>query len=212
MEWPRELTHIYVISIRNARLQQYMKRMAPLIRFVHGVVGVNGNTLDVNMLIQERVYRPLNQYNSMTRGELGCFLSHRAIWLKAVEAKLPYTVIMEDDCNFVPTPKAIAHLTQCLARLRVGDPAWEILFLGRNPQFQRNTSRVSKHLVRPGRSWGLFFYVVSFAGAKSLLRQSTTIRKAADIFVSTCPSKHRYALTPSACFVTPQRSDTLHIK
>jgi len=38
--------------------------------------------------------------NSLSAGELGCFLSHRKIWKKVVEDNAPWAFIAEDDIHF----------------------------------------------------------------------------------------------------------------
>lgn len=36
----------------------------------------------------------------LSAGEIGCFLSHRAAWMRMVEAGLPHALILEDDLHF----------------------------------------------------------------------------------------------------------------
>ena len=36
---------------------------------------------------------------TMSVGEIGCYLSHRAAWKKIIDEKLDYAIILEDDCK-----------------------------------------------------------------------------------------------------------------
>lgn len=38
----------------------------------------------------------------LTRGEIGCFLSHRRIWQTMVEKNIPQLLVLEDDVEFLP--------------------------------------------------------------------------------------------------------------
>lgn len=52
---------------------------------------------------------------TMSVGEIGCYLSHRAAWQKIVNENLDYAIILEDDCkledNFKKLPTLIEQLS-----------------------------------------------------------------------------------------------------
>ncbi|ANB20936.1 hypothetical protein A6F57_08220 [Alteromonas stellipolaris] len=39
-------------------------------------------------------------YKKLTKGEIGCFLSHRKAWSIIVEQRLPFAIVLEDDVMF----------------------------------------------------------------------------------------------------------------
>lgn len=52
------------------------------------------------------VYQPGRHFPrypfELTRGEIGCFLSHRRIWQMMVEKNIPKLLVLEDDVEFLP--------------------------------------------------------------------------------------------------------------
>ena len=61
---------------------------------------VDGNTLCLDeiskYLSKKNLHKP-NYPFKINNGEIGCFLSHRAVWKKIVEEKLDFALIFEDD-------------------------------------------------------------------------------------------------------------------
>ena len=211
-KWPVELQRMFVISIRPERLTDFEKRLGPLCQYLTIVDGVDGHCLNPKRLQQQGIYEPRTKWNTLTRGELGCFLSHRAIWAQVVQQKLPYAMIMEDDCLLRVNHAVSDYVNQVMDELRLGDPDWRVLFLSRNPTFAKNKKRASRTLFQVGRSWGLFCYAISLSGARELLRRSSCITEAADVFVSTANIGGKYASDKIICGVNKSHSDTYTIR
>lgn len=206
--WPIKLREIFAITIRDVRLKKLQSRLGSLNEFVTIVHGVNGEELDSEDLKKQGWYRPPTKFAKLTRGELGCFLSHRAVWQRIVQLNLPYALIIEDDCTLNPT-----HAKEIQEGLdEFEDHSWNILFLGRNLALAQNGLPVKSKIVQSKRSWGLFCYAVSQQGARELLRHSYPLTMAVDIFVSTAPINHRYAFKKNICNFTVERSDTRNIR
>ena len=132
--WPKELRNMFVISIRPTRLENFEKRLGKLCKYLTVVDGVDGNLLNMNRILEQKVYKPINKWNVLTRGEIGCFMSHREVWKHIVQENIPYALIMEDDCLLYPSVAVLDRLHSCITELRKGDPNWSILFLARNPE------------------------------------------------------------------------------
>jgi len=212
-EWPAILRNMFVISIRPSRLREFEARLGQkLCAFLTVVEGVHGTSLDVKQLQKQRIYKPLNAWNQLTRGELGCFLSHRAIWQRIVDANLPHALIMEDDCLLYPTLEFLDQARASITEMTRGNPQWTILLLSRGPKVAQTLKKVSAHLVKPGKSWGLHCYAISRRGAQALLAKAFPISQAVDIYVSTVPLRGRYACAPVLCGVEKKLSDTMGIK
>jgi GR25 family glycosyltransferase involved in LPS biosynthesis len=210
--WPEELKQMFVISIREHRLEDFEKRLGGLCKYLTVVEGMNGNLLDTEQLIKRNLYKPFNKWNSLTRGELGCFFSHKAIWQKMVDENIKCAFIMEDDCMLTVNNKMLEYIKTCLIELKQGDPNWTVFFWARNPELAKNIKKVSTYLYKIGRSWGLFCYMVSLDGASQMLKKCVRIEQSADLFVSTTPMRGRYACDPMLCSVKKEHSDTLNIK
>lgn len=106
---------------------------------------------------------------SLTKGAIGCALSHKKVWEEVAETKKARVLILEDDAVILPTfvrtiPKIIAELPE----------KWDILYLG-SGQYEIE-KRVSPHLARPSRLYGLFGYVVNWRGARRLLKHCFPLR------------------------------------
>lgn len=56
-------------------------------------------TLIKNITIKRR-----KSHRELTKGAVGCYLSHLKIYNKIVEQNIPYAIIFEDDCKFVDSP------------------------------------------------------------------------------------------------------------
>lgn len=210
-QWPEELRNILIISIRPDRLERCRQRLGPLGQYVLNVDGVDGTGLDMGHLKQTKQYRPIDKWNHMTKGELGCFLSHRKMWQYAVDHELPYCFILEDDCNLRPSPKVL-HLLQT-ALVETNGEALDLLFVGRDPRLCRAKRRISEHLVEVDKTWGLFAYVVSQRAARALLLATRTMVHPVDVFVSTFRGvSRRLGVTPIPFTVVPEGSDTARIR
>jgi len=63
---------------------------------------IDGNKLTSNeiskYLSKKNLYKPYYPFR-INNGEIGCFLSHRAVWKKIVEEKLDSALILEDDAQ-----------------------------------------------------------------------------------------------------------------
>lgn len=64
----------------------------------------DGSLLTVGEI--DAVYQPKRHFPQypfeLTRGEIGCFLSHRRIWQMMVERSIPKLLVLEDDVEFLP--------------------------------------------------------------------------------------------------------------
>lgn len=101
----------------------------------------------------------------MSKGEIGCSISHWLCWNKASTFDDPHYVFLEDDVHLGPTFRD--DLPDIVARLSALDPAWDLLFLGRRP-LEADKGRLGE-FVRPGFSYGTHAYMLSHSAVKQLL-------------------------------------------
>jgi len=143
------------------------------------VEAVNGDSLDSTVINKLYNFNDSSYHKHMTKGELGCYLSHVRAWQKIVDEQLDYAVILEDDIllqeNIQVGLEAIKYIQQ----------PWDIIKLAEAP-----TKRKVVHQI-PAGDFSLVTYnkvpsracaqVVSLNGAKKLLAKSINIKRPIDI-------------------------------
>ena len=120
----------------------------------------------------------------MTRGMIGCFLSHRAAWQRCVQSGKPLLILEDDVC---PAAGFASKLCAALAELPTLDPNWDVLLVGAlgciHPRHRygmhlivgaaagglRYPRVLSAAISIPLRPMGTHAYVLSPAGARTLL-------------------------------------------
>ena len=120
----------------------------------------------------------------LTRGTIGCFLSHRKSWAHCISRDRPL-LILEDDA--APAADFKTSLLAAIAQLAETDPAWDVLLvgglgcvhpqcryranllhamMGGGPRWPRSLSAI---LHVPLRPFGTHAYVITPRGAQKLL-------------------------------------------
>ncbi|XP_025413911.1 glycosyltransferase 25 family member-like isoform X1 [Sipha flava] len=105
----------------------------------------------------------------ITKGEIGCFMSHYRIWAKTTSEGLGEVLVLEDDARFEPYFRF--KLQMVLNELRRLPFSWDLVYIGRKSLNDNNEIRLenSKLLVWPGYSYWTLGYLLSGSGAKKLL-------------------------------------------
>lgn len=94
-------------------------------------------------------------------GEIGCNLSHLAVWKHAHANKFKKILILEEDFKQIQ-PFDIRLLEE------LDRQEWHLCYLGRN-KIHEDQADVSENLVVPDYSYNLHAYLLSDAGIKNLL-------------------------------------------
>ncbi|KAG5847517.1 hypothetical protein ANANG_G00126880 [Anguilla anguilla] len=106
----------------------------------------------------------------LTRGEIGCFLSHHYIWTQVVERGLRRTLVLEDDVRFEPRFKS--RLKTIMENVEQAELDWDLIYVGRKrlqvKQPEQAVEGVS-NLVVPDYSYWTLGYMLSLQGAQKLL-------------------------------------------
>lgn len=132
---------------------------------------VDGKQLDENSIsrflvssegISDAFNSEMRVYEPLTKGGIGCALSHRNIYRKIIDENINRCLILEDDVkfdiNFFSKMKLIENKIP---------QDFDILFLGYH--FSNISKDINKYYFVPSKTYGLFGYVVSKEGAKKLL-------------------------------------------
>ena len=106
-------------------------------------------------------WRDPNSARPITKGEIGCALSHYFIWEKIVSEKQDNVLIIEDDADF---GNVLEHQ---LDKIDVPKD-YDLLYLGRKI-FNDNEAQINKDIVIPNFSYWTVGYMLSYIGAKKLM-------------------------------------------
>uniref|UniRef100_A0A8B9KVZ2 Collagen beta(1-O)galactosyltransferase 2 n=1 Tax=Astyanax mexicanus TaxID=7994 RepID=A0A8B9KVZ2_ASTMX len=135
----------------------------------------------------------------LTRGEIGCFLSHHATWTEVVERGLQSVLVLEDDVRFEPRFKK--RLQTIMEDVEKAQLDWDLIYVGRK-RMQVAQPEVSvegvDNLVVADYSYWTLGYALSQQGAQKLLSaQSFHKMLPVDEFLPIMFNKH-----PNAAYMT----------
>lgn len=135
---------------------------------------VDGSALtneDLNHVLA-RFHARMARHNPLTKGEIGCALSHAAIWRKMIEGRISAALILEDDVHL--SDKFKRALDRVVESMDVTRPQVYLFFDGRLNQFSGldDASEFIEQLKgsRLKRVWCSEAYVVTLPAARNMLR------------------------------------------
>ncbi|XP_059200798.1 procollagen galactosyltransferase 2 [Centropristis striata] len=128
----------------------------------------------------------------LTRGEIGCFLSHWNIWKQVVQQELQQVLVLEDDVRF--EPRFCSRLVAIMENVQRAGLEYDLIYVGRKRLQAKEPELWVKgvqNLVHPGYSYWTLGYVLSLSGAQKLL-QAKPLNKMlpVDEFLPVMFSKH----------------------
>ncbi|XP_019899150.2 procollagen galactosyltransferase 2 [Esox lucius] len=136
---------------------------------------VDGKALNTSRLLAMGIdmlpgYKDPYSGRVLTRGEIGCFLSHYKIWKQVAELGLRRVLVLEDDVRFEPRFRSrLMTLLENVDRVRLD---WDLIYIGRKRlQVKQPEPWVEgvSNLVHPDYSYWTLGYALSLQGAKKLL-------------------------------------------
>ncbi|XP_051742076.1 procollagen galactosyltransferase 1 isoform X1 [Ctenopharyngodon idella] len=107
----------------------------------------------------------------LTKGELGCFLSHYNIWKEIEDRGLKTSLVLEDDLRFEIFFKR--RLQNLMHEVESKGLDWDLIYIGRKRmQVDRPEKAVPniRNLVEADYSYWTLGYMMSLQGAKKLLK------------------------------------------
>nr|XP_060613147.1 probable inactive glycosyltransferase 25 family member 3 [Anolis sagrei ordinatus] len=138
---------------------------------VNAVDGSALNSSDIKKLgvdLLPGYYDPFSG-RTLTKGEVGCFLSHHHIWKEIVEQGLERSIVLEDDVRFEAYFKE--RLWRLMDNLELVQMDWDLIYLGRkqvNSDAEELVEDV-RNLVVPEYSYWTLAYIISRQGAQKLV-------------------------------------------
>lgn len=148
---------------------------------------------------------------TLTKGALGCALSHRSIWNDIINNNVSEALILEDDITLVDDFINKLNTIQSDANTY----NYDVLFLGYHPATLKYVKKNSEStLLQSSKIYGLFGYIVTNAGASKLLQAfpityqiDTEINKIKNINIYIVPSEKRIITSEPSEYATTFGSD-----
>ncbi|XP_041090254.1 procollagen galactosyltransferase 2 isoform X1 [Polyodon spathula] len=167
---------VYLINLRRRpdrrdRMVRSLYEQDIDVKVMDAVDGGALNSSDIKQLgvdLLPGYYDPFSG-RTLTKGEVGCFLSHYSIWKEMVDLQLERAVVFEDDVRFQGNFKK--RLLRLMEEIDLVELDWDLIYLGRkevNPTKEQPVENV-RNLVEAGYSYWTLSYVISLQGATKLL-------------------------------------------
>ncbi|XP_061098674.1 procollagen galactosyltransferase 2-like [Conger conger] len=172
-----DFDQIFLINLkrRTDRRQRMLRTLEVLgieATLIEAVDGKALNTSQLQALGIEMLPGYQDPYSGrvLTRGEIGCFLSHSYIWTEVVDRGLQRVLVLEDDVRFEPRFKS--RLMAIMENVEQAQLGWDLIYVGRKRlQVQQPEQAVEavSNLVVPDYSYWTLGYMLSLLGARKLL-------------------------------------------
>ncbi|XP_056628680.1 procollagen galactosyltransferase 2 [Triplophysa dalaica] len=168
---------IFLINLKRRmdRRDRMLNSMAVLGLEATLVEAVDGKALNTSQLQALGIemlpgYKDPYSGRVLTRGEIGCFLSHHFTWKQVMESGLQHALVLEDDVRFEPRFKK--RLQIIMKDVEKAHLDWDLIYVGRK-RMQVAQPEVSvegvNNLVEADYSYWTLGYAISQQGARKLL-------------------------------------------
>ncbi|XP_073397174.1 LOW QUALITY PROTEIN: inactive glycosyltransferase 25 family member 3 [Dendrobates tinctorius] len=156
---------------RRERMQRSLYEQEISCRVVDAVDGRALNSSDIKRLgvnLLPGFYDPFSG-RTLTKGEVGCFLSHFKIWKEIADRHLEVTLVFEDDVRFESYFKR--KMIRLLGDVRSAELEWDLIYIGRKQVTTAPEKPVEnvRNLVEADYSYWTLCYMISLQGAQKLL-------------------------------------------
>ncbi|XP_030636801.1 procollagen galactosyltransferase 1 [Chanos chanos] len=160
-------------SDRRERMLRTLAEQEISCKVIAAVDGRAMNVSDIQALGIEMLPGYSDPYHGrpLTKGELGCFLSHYNIWTEIVERGLKTSLVIEDDLRFEVFFKR--RLQNLMSEVKSEGLDWDLIYIGRKRmQVDHPEKSVPNihNLVEADYSYWTLAYMMSLQGAQKLLK------------------------------------------
>ncbi|CAO2637217.1 Procollagen galactosyltransferase 2 [Lemmus lemmus] len=139
------------------------------------VEAVDGKALNTSQLKAWNIemlpgYRDPYSSRPLTRGEIGCFLSHFSVWKEVIDRALEKTLVIEDDVRFEHQFKK--KLMKLMDDIDKAQLDWELIYIGRKRMQVKEPEKAVPNvvnLVEADYSYWTLGYAISLEGAQKLV-------------------------------------------
>ncbi|KAM6972558.1 procollagen galactosyltransferase 1 [Aplochiton taeniatus] len=173
-----EFDEVFMINLvrrahRRERMLRALYEQELACKVVTAVDGKALNTSEIEAMGIRMLpgYKDPYHGRPLSKGELGCFLSHYNIWKEIVDRGLQTSLVIEDDLRFEVFFKR--RLQALMYEVKSHKLDWDLIYMGRKRmQVDHPEKSVPKiyNLVEADYSYWTLGYVMSLQGAQKLLR------------------------------------------
>ena len=177
-------------SEKRNKIVKYLDNLNLDYSFIEAVEGRDLTDAEIAENVDsEKAFARLGRH--LSKGEIGCALSHLSIYKKIVDEKIEVSLILEDDVK-VDYPEAAAHIEAISHILEDQLETVDCILLGHHPRYSRELETVTSVFerikinkrVRLGwfteRPVGAYAYLLTLEGAQKRLREFEMITKPLD--------------------------------
>ncbi|MBE8189972.1 MAG: glycosyltransferase family 25 protein [Candidatus Thioglobus sp.] len=194
---------IFIINLKkDAKRKQYMQNLLAKFslkaKFIEAVDGKLLSTKTIkNIYSEKQSIKNINR--GMTKGEIGCVLSHKNIYEQMILDNLPVILVLEDDADF---DDKLLDFIQQIDNLPKN---WQLIHLGVHfyqEQMRHNIwygKRLKSHTLRRFTEirYGTHGYLINNSGAKKMLKHLHQISQPIDHYTGDDKFINLYALQNS---------------
>ncbi|XP_040264218.1 procollagen galactosyltransferase 2 [Bufo bufo] len=157
---------------RRVRMLRSLYELQIQVKIFDAVDGKALNTSQLKTLNIDVLpgYQDPYSERTLTRGEIGCFLSHYYVWKEVVDRGLEKALVIEDDVRFEHQFKR--KLIKLINDIETAALDWDLVYIGRKRmQVQRPEKAVPNvmNLVEADYSYWTLGYAISQKGAQKLI-------------------------------------------
>ena len=167
---------IYYINLdrrldRDISINNELKKIN-INKTIEKISAIDGKNIDFNMIpnnliTKEGIDAALEKNNGlylvMTKGAIGCALSHKYIYEKMLYNTDKYILILEDDIWFDD------NFNDKLIEYTKDIPEYDILFLGYHEIYNNDNLKDKPYMKITGKIYGLYGYIINKKAAKELI-------------------------------------------
>lgn len=184
---------VFVVNLersrdRRVRMEKILSDAAIPHEFVPAFDGAKEDASFVQKTIDESVFMKNIRGSFLTRGEVGCAMSHINLYKKIIDEKIPYACIIEDDIDITDT-SAFKFLTD--EKYCRNQKDWDLLLLGHIQQveasdtalvsfFKKKTDSGVKIAVPVQFCYSTTGYIINSRAAGLLYEKGLPVRVPAD--------------------------------
>ena len=198
---------VLIINLKkDIQKRHYMKSLCHKFAFqAEFIEAVNGSLLNQEemseiysgMLATKEIGRELS------RGEIGCALSHKKIYEKIVHENIDIALVLEDDIDFNEELLTLMDMQDKFQK------NWELVLLGHHTGYSRDKDTSASiwgqikltekyAIVRPcEEAYGTYGYLLTKKGAQKLLDHLDMINKPIDHYTGDSRYIHLYTINPA---------------
>lgn len=197
-------------SDRLAQMYVKLKESEFPLELVERFEAVPGHKLDVEVLKKilsssayEDIHRERTRHGQLTKGAVGCYLSHTQIWKELVDApsNIKYAVIMEDDIK-IPK-KFFKFMNAVLDKLSKTNTHFDMFlfssFCPRGLSIIKCMEDIPSHtgdvkIKKFNVFWSMAFYVITKEAASKLLQGAFPMADQIDTYISKKMLKNEFTV------------------